>query len=224
MIFPEAHVKILRVTLFLCYALILLTHSSLFYSRLWWRSTIQSLAVKNLDHKLVILLRSKSQHLDLSLPNPTQNSLVNEHGPEKQPTTPNETTSKSKSIATGGGIISPSDLNLSHIVEETVSTLSQGEVDDIHLHQRTKANSSKWSLIWRRIWQRFRPYSTVSDCEWKQMVHDRENVNEKSWKTPCPDYHSPKHPRSSSIVKKAYCYRGVRWWALLEKYKGFVCV
>ena len=37
---------------------------------------------------------------------------------KKQPTTSEETTSKDKTIATAGGIVPPSSLNLSLIVEE----------------------------------------------------------------------------------------------------------
>jgi len=52
---------------------------------------------------------------------------------KKQPSTDDGTTFKGKSIAITGGIFSPSDLNLSPIVKETVFTPSQGEAGDIHL-------------------------------------------------------------------------------------------
>ena len=51
---------------------------------------------------------------------------------KKQPTTYDGTTSKGKSIGTAGGIVSPSDLYVNPIVEETVFAPSQGATEDIH--------------------------------------------------------------------------------------------
>ena len=50
---------------------------------------------------------------------------------KKQPTTSEGTTSKNKSVVTVGDIIPPS--GLSPITEDTISTLSHGDIRDIHL-------------------------------------------------------------------------------------------
>jgi len=50
----------------------------------------------------------------------------------KKPTTGEGTTSKGKSDATVGGIVLPSSLNLSPIVEDIVSAPSQEAAGDIH--------------------------------------------------------------------------------------------
>jgi len=52
--------------------------------------------------------------------------------PKKQSIISDGTTSKGKFIATIGGITLSSSLNLSPIVKETVSALSQGAARDIH--------------------------------------------------------------------------------------------
>ena len=53
--------------------------------------------------------------------------------PKKQPTTDERTTFKGKSIATTGGILSPSGLNFNPIMEYTVFIPSQEAAADIHL-------------------------------------------------------------------------------------------
>ena len=51
---------------------------------------------------------------------------------KKQATTGNETTSEGKSIATAGGIISPSSLNLSPVMEESLCIFTAGCESPIH--------------------------------------------------------------------------------------------
>ena len=63
---------------------------------------------------------------------PQKASTTSTMAPKKRPTADEETTSKGKSIATAGGIVPPSKLNLSPILGETVSTSSQEAAENIH--------------------------------------------------------------------------------------------
>jgi len=88
---------------------------------LWQGSTIRSPVVKKLYHKLVLSLRSESQHSDFFLSNPSSKCLSNDPWPERS----------SRLLVTRPpswanhwhrwDIIYPSDFNLNHIMEGTVS-------------------------------------------------------------------------------------------------------
>jgi len=104
-----------------------------FYSRtprLWYGLTAWLRVVRNLHHKLVLSLRSESQHSDLSLTKPSSNYFSNEPWPQSRP--PTMRLHLRANPLPSLGHHSLSDLNLGPIVEEPISAPSQGAAGDIH--------------------------------------------------------------------------------------------
>jgi len=91
--------------------------------------------------------------------------------PKKQPTTDEGTTSEGKSIATAGGIIPPSNFNLSPIAEETVSAPSQGVAGDIHSLSTYEVQLQMFADMRKEMSKQ----QALFD-EREQAAHDRENI------------------------------------------------
>ena len=97
--------------------------------------------------------------------------------PKKHPTAGNMTTSEDKSIATTGGIVSPSDLNLSPMAEETVSAFSQGAAGDIHSPLMYETQLQMFTDT--RRWRSSMVYLIASVSK-RRMIEKMRPVNERS--------------------------------------------
>ena len=118
-------------------------------SRLWWWWIVQSLVTKNHHHWC--FLWELSPHTQISpLPNPSLKIFQKSMAQKKQLTISSGTTSKGKFITTAGAS-TPSSLKLNHVVEEPVPLRSpRGQPETSTHHGRTRVNSSKYLLIWKR--------------------------------------------------------------------------
>ena len=107
--------------------------------------------------------------------------------PKKQLTTGNGTTAKSKSIATARGIISPSVLNLSSVMEEFVFIPSQWAAGDTHLPSTYEGQllqiftdmkeemAKQQSLFDREREQASLDLESVT-CEWEELKYVNDQL------------------------------------------------
>ena len=114
---------------------------ALFSSTLNPHSTLLLLVVRfmaeNLYHKLVLSLRSESQHSDFSSTKPIlKKPLQRVMTPKKQPTIGEGTTTlKGKSIVTAGGIIPRGALTLAPLQKRLSLHLHRGQPEIFTSHQ-----------------------------------------------------------------------------------------
>ena len=129
-IFPDLGLSVKILCLSFSILCIIFTHI-LFtpYSRLWCGSTVWSIVVKNLHHKLMLSLRSDLYTQDVSLKitqNSSSKSLFHRIvGPRKQAITLNGTMSKDKTISTTGGIAPPPTDDQPHTAKDIGSSPPQ---------------------------------------------------------------------------------------------------
>jgi len=92
--------------------------------------------------------------------------------PKKQPTTSEGIIAKEKFIATAGDNVSPSGLNLSPIMKETVFAPLQGAAEDIHPSSTYEAQLQMFDALKEEMAKQ----RALFNHEREQSEQDRENA------------------------------------------------
>ena len=125
----------------------------------------------------MLSLRSESQRSDFS-PYQThlQKAFQTSHGSEEAANHWRRDYLEGKSVAAMGGIVSLSGVNLSPIMEETVSSTSQGVAGDIHSPSTYEAQLFQMFADMEEMVEQ----QTLFDRERERLKHDRENTT-RDW-------------------------------------------